>query len=174
MQHIYMKITFNILVLFIFTSSFSQTEIKYQDVLSDIEKSANILCTQLIIPEEEFSIGIFTDEWEVEDLTMEQCGDIKTDSEINSKIIDILISKNLLEKLYLYMENNEYVSINSPDKFLWNKEALIVELNFTHNWRGVNQVYIPINDKKQAKELIKLIQSLFNKDYCFNKLIRKL
>lgn len=169
-----MKSTINILFLFIFTFSFSQNEIIYEKTLSDIENSSKILCTNLLIPNKDFSIGIYTEEWEVEDLTMEQCGDIKTDSIKNSKIIEILNSKHLLDKLYLNMENNEYESINSSDKFEWNKANLIVELNFTQNWKGVNQVYIPISNKKQAKKLIKSICKIFESDFCFRKLKRNL
>tara|TARA_R100000963_G_C4592327_1_gene69067 strand:- start:126 stop:641 length:516 start_codon:yes stop_codon:yes gene_type:complete len=169
-----MKSAINILFLFIFTFSFSQNEITYEKTLSDIKESSKILCTNLIIPNKDFSIGIYTEEWEVEDLTMEQCGDIKTDSIKNLKIIEILTSKKLLDKLYLNMESNEYESINSSDKFEWNKANLIVELNFTHNWKGVNQVYIPINNKKQAKELIKSICKIFDSDFCFRKLKRNL
>ena len=107
-------------------------------------------------------------------VTQKSLRDIKTDSIKNTKIIELLTSKKLLEKLYLNMENNKYESINSSDKFEWNKASLIVELNFTHNWNGVNQVYIPINDKKQAKELIKSIRKIFDSDFCFKKLKRNL
>jgi hypothetical protein len=169
-----MKITINIIFFFIFSYSFSQNEITYEKTLSEIKNSSPILCTNLIIPNNDFSIGIFTDEWEVEDLTMEQCGDIKTDSIKNSKIIEILTWKKLLDKLYLNMGNNEYESISSSENFEWNKANLIVELNFTHNWNVVNQVYIPINDKTQARELIKSISKIFESDYCFKKLMRNL
>ncbi|EZH73793.1 hypothetical protein ATO12_17830 [Aquimarina atlantica] len=147
-----MKFTINILFLFIFTFSFSQNQITYEKTLSDIKKSSKVLCTNLIIPNNDFSIGIYTKEWEVEDLTIEQCGDIKTDSIKSSKIIEILSSGKLLDKLYLNMENNKYESINSSDKFEWNKANLIVELNFTHNWNSANKVYIPINNKTQTRQ----------------------
>lgn len=169
-----MKHAINIFFLLIFTYSFSQSEITYEKALSDINNSSDILCTNLIIPNKDFSVGIYTEQWEVEDLTIEQCGDIKTDSIKNSKIIKVLNSKNLLKTLYLNMENNEYVSINSSEKFEWDKASLIITLNFSQNWEGISQVYIPINNKKKAKELIKLISDIFESDYCFKKLKRNL
>ena len=169
-----MKLAINIFFLLIFTYSFSQSEITYEKALSDINNSSEILCTNLIIPNKDFSVGIYTEQWEVEDLTMEQCGDIKTDSIKNSKIIKVLNSRNLLKTLYLNMENNEYVSINSSEKFDWGKASLILELNFTKNWKGIHRVYISINNKKKAKELIKSISDIFESDYCFRKLKRNL
>lgn len=169
-----MKLAINIFFLLIFTYSFSQSEITYEKALSDINNSSEILCTNLIIPNKYFSVGIYTEQWEVEDLTMEQCGDIKTDSIKNSKIIKVLNSRNLLTTLYLNMENNEYVSINSSGKFDWDKANLIVELNFTQIWDGIHQVYIPINNKKTAKEIITSISDIFESDYCFKKLKRNL
>jgi hypothetical protein len=169
-----MKFTINILFLFIFTFSFSQNEITYEKTLSDIKSSSKILTTTLIIPDVEFYIGIFTTDWIVEDLTKEQCGDIKTDSLKNSKIIKILESKKLLEKLYVEMENNNYESINSSEKFEWKDAKLVINLNFSDESDVFNQVYIPIMNKKKAKELIKSISPIFESDFCFKKLKRKL
>lgn len=169
-----MKVIITILFLSFFSYSFSQNKITYKNVLTEIHKSHETLCVSLLIPNNDFYIGIYTKEWEVEDLTREQCGDIKTDSIKNSKIIGLLNSKNLLSKLFLKMENNEYENINSVDKFEWNKAKLIIELNFSNDWTKLNQVYIPIFNKKQAKQVIKNISKIFDSDYCFHKLKRKI
>ena len=169
-----MRKTISILLFFTILNSFSQNEITYEKTLSDIKNSSKILCTNLIIPNVEFSIGIFTTEWEVEDLTEEQCGDIKTNEIKNRKILEILESKKLLKKLYAEMENNNYENIESSEKFDWNKAKLIINLNFSNDFNVLNQVYIPIMSKKKAKELIKSICPIFESEFCFRKLKRKL
>ncbi|CAM1357726.1 hypothetical protein [Tenacibaculum halocynthiae] len=116
-----MRKTISILLFFIVSYSFAQNKITYEKTLAEIKKSSKVLCTNLIIPNVEFSIGIFTTEWEVEDLTEEQCGDIKTNELRNRKILEILESKKLLEKFYVEMENNSFESIESNEKFEWNK-----------------------------------------------------
>jgi len=169
-----MRIKLSLLFFFILVSSFAQSEVSYDKVLSEIINSNSFLCTNLIIPDEDFSIGIFTEEWEVEDLSMEQCGDIKTDSLRNSKILKILESNKLLDNLYVQMDKNNYSSLNSNKEFEWNKMQMVIDLSSSQKWDGLYQVYIPIKDKKQAKELIKSISKIFDSDYCFKKLKRKL
>ncbi|WP_299137031.1 hypothetical protein [uncultured Tenacibaculum sp.] len=169
-----MRKTISFLLFFIVSYSFAQNEITYEKTLAEIKKSSKVLCTNLIIPNVEFSIGIFTTEWEVEDLTEEQCGDIKTNELRNRKILEILESKKLLEKFYVEMENNSFESIESNEKFEWNKTKLIINLNFSNDISELNQVYIPIMNKKEAKELIKSICPIFESDFCFKKLNRKL
>ncbi len=73
-----------------------------------------------------------------------------------------------------YKKGKSYLSINSSGKFDWDKANLIVELNFTQIWDGIHQVYIPINNKKTAKEIITSISDIFESDYCFKKLKRNL
>jgi hypothetical protein len=169
-----MRKTISILLFFIISFSFAQNEITHEKTLSEIKKSSKILCTNLIIPNVKFSIGIFTTEWDVEDLTEEQCGDIKTNEIKNGKILEILESKKLLEKFYVEMENNNFESLESNEKLEWNKAKLIINLNFSNDINSLNQVYIPIMNKKQAKELIKLIYPIFESDFCFRKLKRRL
>ena len=169
-----MRIKLSLLFFFIHVNSFAQSEVSYDKVLSEIKSSNSFLCTNLIIPDEDFSIGIFTDEWEVEDLSMEQCGDIKTDSLRNSKILKILESNKLLDNLYVQMDKNNYSSLNSKDEFEWNKMKMVISLSSSQKWNGLYEVYIPIRDKKTAKELVKRISKVFDSDYCFRKLKRKL
>ncbi len=73
-----------------------------------------------------------------------------------------------------YKKGKSYLSINSLEKFDWGKASLILELNFRKNWKGIHRVYISINKKKKAKELIKSISDIFESDYCFRKLKRNL
>ncbi|WP_405567733.1 hypothetical protein [Polaribacter sp. Asnod6-C07] len=72
------------------------------------------------------------------------------------------------------MENNNFESIESNEKFEWNKAKLIINLNFSNDINELNQVYIPIMNKKEAKELIKSICPIFESDFCFKKLKRKI
>ena len=169
-----MNIKLLVIFYFILANLFAQSEISYDKVLNEIRNSSNFLCTNLLLPNDKYNVGIFTKEWEVEDLTMEQCGDIKTDSLRNSKILRILESENLLEKLYIQMDKNNYSSLNTNDEFEWNKMKMVIDLSSSQKWDGLYQVYIPIKDKKQAKELVKSISKIFDSDYCFKKLKRKI
>ena len=169
-----MNIKLSVIFFFILVNLFAQSEISYDKVLSGIRNSNDFLCTNLLIPNNDYNVGIFTKEWEVEDLTMEQCGDIKTDSLRNSKILRILESKMLLDNLYIQMDKNNYSSLNSKDEFEWNKMKMVISLSSSQKWNGLYEVYIPIRDKKTAKELVKRISKVFDSDYCFRKLKRKL
>lgn len=169
-----MKFSANILFLLFYVISFSQNVITHRKTVKTIKNSSKDLCVNLIIPDKEFSIGIYTEIWEVEDLSQEQCGDIKTDEAKNSEIIKLLNKRRLLDKLYLEMENNQYEMIGSNEKFKWNETQLIIELNFNHYSELINQVYIPINNRKQAKDIIRLFKKIFDSDYCFKKLKRTL
>lgn len=168
-----MKLKLFILFSFILANVFAQSEVSYEKVLAEIKNSYDFLCTNLLIPNNDYHVGIFTKEWDVEDLTMQQCGDIKTDSVRNSEILKILESKNLLTNLYVQMDKNNYSSLNSNDQFEWNKMKMVIDLSSSQKWDGLYKVYIPIKDKKQAKELINLISKIFDSKYCFKKLKRK-
>ena len=169
-----MKIKLSIIFFFVILNLLAQSEISYSKTLAQIRNSNDFLCTNFFIPNIDYSVGIFTEEWEVEDLTMEQCGDIKTDSLRNSKILNILESNKLLDDLYIQIDKNSYSSLNSEDELEWNKMKMIIGLSSSQEFNGLYQVYIPIKDKKQAKKLIKSIGKIFDSDYCFNKLKRKL
>lgn len=169
-----MNIKLSIVFSFFLANLFAQSEISYNKVLTEIRNSNDFLCTNLLIPNNDYSVGLFTKEWEVEDLTMEQCGDIKTDSLRNSKILKILESKQLLDNLYIQMDKNNYSSLNSDAEFEWSKMKMVIHLSSSQKWGELYQVYIPIKDKKTAKELVKSISKIFDSDYCFKKLKRKL
>lgn len=171
-----MKKIITLLLIIIPFLLFSQDEITYEKTLYEIEHSQRRLCIDLLVPNDDFSIGIYTKNVIVEDLTKEQCGDIKTDSLKNSKILEVLKTEKLLDSFYILFDDkgyDEYVKINSSETFEWNKAKLIIILNPMSIEFGLDQIFIPIHDKKQAKELIESISKIFNSDYCFKKLKRK-
>ncbi|WP_396596492.1 hypothetical protein [Dokdonia sp. R86516] len=169
-----MKFVCNILFLVIAASASAQKVVNYEDILIEIKSSKRTLCMNLIIPTEDFSIGIYTEDWEVEDLTMEQCGDIKTDSIKNSKLIYLLESEQYLENLYLNIENNTYENIRSFDTFNWNDSKMVLNLILYKESKEFYDIFIPIKSKKQSKKLIRSISKLLKNDYCFKKLKRNL
>lgn len=169
-----MPISLTTICFFFISNLLAQAETSYEKVLSEIKSSNNLLCTAMLIPNKEFNVGIFTKEWDVEDLTMEQCGDIKTDSLKNSEILKILETNKLLDKLFIQENQNNYSSLNSNDRFEWDKVKMVIILSSSREWHGVYQVFIPITNKKLAKKLIKSISKKFNADYCFEKLKSKL
>ncbi|CAM1346851.1 hypothetical protein [Tenacibaculum insulae] len=166
------KLTF--LLLFIISTSFSQEVISNKETIIELKKSSKSLNTNLILPKKEFYIGIVID-LIVENLEFNPCIEIDSNIEKNEKIIEILEEYNLLEKLYFENENEEYENIESNQKFEWEKPKLIIQLFFeTENMKAMNNVFIPIFEKKLAKELTKKMGELFNNEYCFKKLKRKI
>ena len=152
----------------------SQRKIVYEEVLKDLKTDYKSLQTTLIIPNIEFHVGIYPQHYDVEDLTKEQCGDIKTDYYKNKKIIEILNNNSLLEELYLDGGDSRFVSINSNKYFNENDVFLFLQLNFDNGKSGVYQVFIPIKKRDKSKKIIKLISDIFEYKFCFKKLKRKI
>jgi hypothetical protein len=148
--------------------------ISNKETIIELKKSSKSLNTNLILPKKEFYIGIVKD-LIVENLEFNPCIEINSNIEKNEKIIEILEKYNLLEKLYFENENEEYVNIESNQKFEWKKPKLIIQLFFeTENMKAMDNVFIPIFEKKLAKELTMKMCELFNNEYCFKKLKRKI
>ena len=160
-------------ILFI-SNIFSQDKIKVEYILDGIKNSSNSLCTDLIIPNEEFSVGIYTLKWIVEDLTEEQCGDIKTDSSKNLKIIKTLMSEKLLNDFYIDIGNKKYKSLNSDKSFEEKEVKLLIVLNFYNGKSNIDKIYVPIKEKKDAKRIVNSICKIFEYKYCFKKFKRLL
>ena len=161
------KIAF--LLIFSISNLYSQNIISHNEVLRELMDDKESLQTTLIIPNTEFSIGIYPLFYDVEDLTERQCGDIKTNQSKNTKILEILKERNLLKVLYLSKVNNKYESINSKDFFLESEVCIFIQLNYDNGNSGVHQVFIPIKKRKNAKIIVKAISSIFDNKYCFRK-----
>lgn len=165
--------TLFLLIFLIFNVS-AQEVLKHEKILRAIENNINTLQFGLIIPKEEFFIGIYPKQYIVEDLTDEQCGDIKSSSENNLKVIEVLKSRDLLNKLYVDVGNNRYSSINSDNYFSENTVRLFIELQVDFGESDYYQVFIPVYSRREAKDLINAICDIFDYKYCFKKLKRKL
>ena len=150
----------------------AQNELTYKKVVNDIDKNASSLIFNLIVPNNDFSIGIYPKDWDVEDLSFEQCGDIKTDINKNQKILQSLKSKKLLDSLFIYTESNVYESLISSDKFNIEQTSLLIEVGLYNDPQGLNYVYIPIFTRKCSKKVLKDISKIFEANLCFRKLIR--
>lgn len=153
---------------------YSQNIISYGEVLSDLMNDTKSLQTSLIIPNIEFSIGVYPLSYDLEDLTEEQCGDIKTNQSKNAKIVEVLKERDLLKVLYLYKGSNKYESINSKDFFLESEVCIFIQLNYDNGKSGVSQVFIPVRKRKYAKKIINAISNLFDSKYCFRKFKKQL
>ena len=166
--------TKTITFLFIISTTFAQEVISNEETKRELKNSSKSLNTNLILPKKEFYIGIVKD-LIVENIELNPCIEIDSNIEKNEKIIEILEKYNLLEKLYFENENEEYEKIESNEKFEWEKPKLIIQLFFeTKNMKVMDNVFIPIFEKKLAKELTMKICELFNNEYCFKKLKRKI
>ena len=154
-----------------FSITFSQEIINYEKVKKEIENSAESLSITFILPKKDFYVFTVKDVI-VENLELDPCKEVYANKEKNEKVIKILNDFNLLSDIYLEMENETYLNIKSNKTFEWNKPKLIVELFFFNNM--INQFYIPIFDRKKAKHFVEKVSEIFDSEYCFNKLKRKI
>ena len=116
-------------ILFLtFNQSFAQKTLSYQNVLAELENSSESLNTTLISPKSDFYIGI-TKGAIVENPELNSCIDIKTNEKKNGQIITILKKYNLLDKLYVEI-NNEYSDLSSDQIFKPTQTELYLELFF--------------------------------------------
>lgn len=155
-----------------FNQFFSQKTLDYKEILADLENSSESLNTSLFLPNSDFYIGI-TKDVIVENPELNSCIDIKTDEKKNGQIIGILKKHSLLKKLYVEIEN-EYADLSSDQIFRPSDTELYLDLIFRTKNSGIIICYVPIFDKKKAKELICDLEKFFDYKHCFKKLKRKL
>ena len=167
-----MRILIYTILFLTFNLSFSQKTLDYNKILAELENSSESLNTTLILPNSDFYIGI-TKDVIVENPELNFCIDIPTNEKKNGQIIGILKKHNLLSKLYVEIEN-EYADLNSDRTFKPKETELYLELFFKTKNFGFMNCYIPILDKKKAKELISELDKIFDYKYCFKKLKRKI
>ena len=160
-------------ILFLtFNQSFAQKTLSYQNVLAELENSSESLNTTLISPKSDFYIGI-TKGAIVENPELNSCIDIKTNEKKNGQIITILKKHNLLDKLYVEI-NNEYSDLSSDQIFKPTQTELYLELFFKTKDFGIMSCFVPVFEKKKAKELICDLNKIFDYKYCFKKLKQKI
>ena len=167
-----MRILIFAILFLTFNQSFSQKTLDYKKILTELENSSESLNTTLIIPNSDFYIGITKDAI-VENPELNSCIDIPTNEKKNGQIIRILKKYNLLDKLYVEIEN-EYSDLSSDQVFKSNETEFYLELLFKTKDFGIMSCYVPIFDKKKAKDLIKDLNKIFDYKYCFKKLKRKI
>lgn len=167
-----MRILISVILFLTFNLSFSQNALDYNKILTELENSSESLNTTLILPNSDFYIGI-TKDVIVENPEFNFCIDIPTDEKRNSEIIEILKKYNLLNKLYVEIEN-KYVDLSSDKIFKSSETEFYLELFFETKDFGIMSCFIPVFEKKEAKELICDLDKIFDFKYCFKKLKRKI
>jgi len=167
-----MRILIYTFLFLTFNQSFSQKTLDYKKILTELENSSESLNTTLILPNSDFNIGI-TKGVIVENPELNSCIDITTDEKKNEQIIKILKEHNLLDKLYVEIKN-EYSDLSSDQIFKPTETELYLELFFKTKDFGIMSCFVPVFDKKKAKELICDLDKIFDYKYCFKKLKRKI
>lgn len=167
-----MRILIYTILFLTFNQSFSQKTLSFENILGELENSSESLNTTLISPKSDFYIGITKDAI-VENPELNSCIDIETNEEKNEQIIGILKKHNLLDKLYVEIEN-EYSDLSSDQIFKPTETELYLELFFKTKDFGIMSCFVPIFEKKKAKELICDLDKIFDYKYCFKKLKRKI
>jgi hypothetical protein len=167
-----MRTLIHIIIFLTFSLSFSQKTLDYNEVVAELENSSESLNTTLILPNSDFYIGI-TKNAIVENPELNSCIDISADGKQNGEIISILKKHNLLNKLYLEIEN-EYADLSSDQIFKPIETDLYLELFFKTKNFGFMSCFVPIFEKKKAKELICDLNKIFDYKSCFKKLKRKI
>jgi hypothetical protein len=167
-----MRILIFTILFLTFNQSFSQKTLDYKKILMELENSSESLNTTLILPNSDFYIGI-TKDVIVENPELNFCIDIQTDEKKNGEIIRILKKHNLLNKLYVEIDN-EYADLSSDQVFKSNETELYLELFFKTKDFGIMSCFVPVFKKKKAKELIWDLNKIFDYKNCFKKLKRKM
>ena len=128
-----MRILIYTILFLTFNQSFSQKTLSFENILGELENSSESLNTTLISPKSDFYIGITKDAI-VENPELNSCIDIETNEEKNEQIIGILKKHNLLDKLYVEIEN-EYSDLSSDQIFkpteteLYKVEIIVYEFH---------------------------------------------
>ena len=167
-----MRILIYIILFLTFNQAFSQKTLDYNEILAELENSTESLNTSLILPNSDFYIGI-TKDMIVENPELNSCIDIGTDKKKNGQIIGVLKKHNLLDNLYVEIEN-EYTHLSLDQIFKPKETELYLELFFKTKNFGFMSCFVPVLSKKKAKELICDLDKIFDYKYCFKKLERKI
>ena len=166
-----MKKLLTFLLIILFSNSYSQQVIKYEEVKKEIENSHNSLNTSLEIPDEEFYVGIIKD-LIVENITMEPCIEIESNNKKNKKLIQILKKHNLLDNLYVEIANDLQ---NIASNEILKKENSVINLELIYKSKNsMGLIFIPIQQEKIAKKLISDLEKIFKNKKCFKTLIERL
>ncbi len=155
-----------------FNKSISQKTLDFDKIRIELENSSESLNTTLILSSSNFYIGI-TKDVIIENIESNPCIDIVSDTKKNELIIGILKKHNLLDKLYVEIEN-EYSDLGSDQIFKPSETELYLELFFKTKDFGIISCFVPVFKKNKAKELIRDLDKIFNYKYCFKKLKRKI
>jgi len=167
-----MKKIITFIFILSFSMTFSQEIINYEKIKREIENSAESLSIIFSLPKKDFYVFTVKDII-VENLDFDPCKEIYANKEKNKKVIEILNDFNLLSDFYFEMENETYLNIKTNKTFEWKNAGLILTLYYSSN-DSDGQVYIPIFNRKMAKQFVEKISKIFDSEYCFNKLKRKI
>lgn len=167
----------NILLLLLFTSQLlhGQSRIITHEILyQGLKKAPGEVLIDFYSYENHknkkfFNIGLITNnvineppEFEVYKGKLLQ-DDITTDTATLKKVTEIFDSKGLLRNLYVRVDTN-YINVSSPnDRINENDSKLFISL-FYSSKNEFEQVYISINEKSAAIELLEIVAKLFNKN----------
>jgi len=167
-----MRILIFTILFLTFNKSFSQKTLDFEKIRTELVNSSESLNTTLFLPNSDFYIGI-TKDIIVENPELNSCIDIATDEKKNGQIIGILEKYNLLDQLYVEIEN-DYSDLNSDQIFKPAETELYLELIFKTKDFGIMSCFVPVFEKKKAKELICDMDKIFDYKYCFKKLKQKI
>lgn len=167
-----MRILIFAILFLTFNKCFSQKTLDFDKIRAELENSSESLNTTLILPNSDFYIGI-TKDVIVENIELNPCIDIVSNTKKNEQVIGILKKHNLLDKLYVEIEN-EYADLSSDQIFKPTETELYLELFFKTKDFGIMSCFVPVFEKKKAKELIYDLDKIFDYKYCFKKLKQKI
>ncbi len=167
-----MRILICLILTLTINQSFSQKTLDYLEIRTELENSSRSLNTIILLPNSDFYIGT-TMEAIVENPELNPCIDIQSDNQKNAGIIGILAKYGLLDKLFIEI-NNEYVDLGSEEVFKPKETELYLELFFKTRDFGFVSCFVPVLKKSRAKKLINDLSNIFDSEYCFNKLERKI
>lgn len=154
-------------VLLVSIDSFAQEGLTAAKVRADVKDSTESLSVTLLLPDSDFYIGLTTDQF-VENIYMNPCIDIKSNTKKNAKVLDLLEKHQLLDKLFVEIDN-QYETPDASTSFEPNESILYLEL-FLGVKKSVHQVYVPIFSREKAELLISSLKKIYGNKKCFKKL----
>ncbi len=167
-----MRILIFAILFLTFNKSYSQKTLDFNKIQAELENSSESLNTTLILPNSDFYIGITKDVL-VENIELNPCIDIASNTKKNELVIGILKKYNLLQKLYVEIDK-EYADLSSDQIFEPIETELYLELFFKTKDFGNMSCFVPVFEKKKAMELIWELDKIFDHNNCFKKLKRKI
>jgi hypothetical protein len=151
----------------------SQDLSEYKNILSELNTPSNALNIEFTVPNSHsnFYIVIENDIIQSRYIGIDPCAELKSDFEINYRIQNILNKLELLNYVYVLIED-ELIQLDPNDKV--NFDLILFFINIEYEFKNQTKfVSIPIFDKITAEMTISELNDLFPNEKCYSELLER-